>query len=97
MAWVAAAHALGSRRRRIPQPSPSHFRRRLKTQDNHSPATATATAKSSLPRCLSGPTLPRAASRSGEFFRYMVWGLLLASAFFLVAIVVLTLLVGQWS
>jgi len=55
MAWEAAAHALGSRRRRIPQPPPSHFRRRLKTQGNHSPATA----KSSLPSCLSGPTLPR--------------------------------------
>jgi len=36
-------------------------------------------------------------SRSGEFFRHTVWGLLLASAFFLVAIVVLTLLVRQWS
>lgn len=34
MAWEAAAHALGSRRRRIPQPPPSHFRRRLKTGAN---------------------------------------------------------------
>jgi hypothetical protein len=87
MAWEAAAHALGSRRRRIPQPPPFHFRHRLKTQDSHS-----------RPRLIDvgqnvSPVIHfRAVSRPGEFFRYMVWGLLLAGAFFIVAIAVFTLL-----